>query len=121
MKKRSKLTKPQLIKNGLIDKNIYEYSFNPSSVLLVPEPENEHDPNAIKVIIDNVHVGYIKKGSCSHIKKLISSCAISSISAMIIGGRSKYVHCTDDAGSNESYIIDKSETDFRVEITLSLK
>lgn len=114
-------TKPQLIKNGLIDKNVYEYTFNPVSVLLVLEPENKHDPNAIKVIIDNIHVGYIKKGSCSHVKKLINSDSISSISAKISGGRSKYVYCTDDAGSSDSYIMDKDETEFHVEITLTLK
>ena len=50
---------------------IYEYSFFPGKVELIEEPDNEHDPNAIKVMIDNVHVGYIKKSSCSHVKKLI--------------------------------------------------
>ena len=26
---------------------------------LVPEPENQYDPNAIKIMVDDLHVGYV--------------------------------------------------------------
>lgn len=51
---------------------IPEYKFLHSNCDLVPEPSNQYDENAVKVLIDNVHVGYIKAGSCSHVKKLLA-------------------------------------------------
>lgn len=116
-----KYTKSQLIKMGLVDKKIYEYLFSPSSVTLIPEPDNDHDPNAVKVVIDGKHVGYIKKGSCSHIKNLLNSNTISSISAKISGGKSKYVYCNDDCEDSNSYTMEQDKTDFHVEITITLK
>lgn len=51
---------------------IPEYKFLHSNCELVPEPSNQYDANAVKVMVDNVHVGYIKAGSCSHVKKLLA-------------------------------------------------
>ena len=34
-----------------------------SSPILVPEPTNPHDPNAIRVEINNQHVGYVPRGT----------------------------------------------------------
>lgn len=51
---------------------IPEYKFLHPNCELVPEPSNQYDANAVKVLIDNVHVGYIKAGSCSHVKKLLT-------------------------------------------------
>lgn len=31
-------------------------------VMFIPEPENEYDPNAIKVILTDKHIGYVNKG-----------------------------------------------------------
>ena len=40
-------------------------------VALVDEPENEHDPNAIRVEVGGVHIGYVKKGSTSRVRNLL--------------------------------------------------
>ena len=40
-------------------------------VVLEPEPDNQYDPNAIKVMMNGLLVGYVKKGSCSHVEKLL--------------------------------------------------
>ena len=42
-------------------------------VELIPEPDNPYDKNAVRVDMDGLTVGYIKKGSCSHAKNLLSS------------------------------------------------
>lgn len=47
---------------GLGDKRyftVYKFSRRRYSVELVPEPTNEHDKNAIMVLFDGLHVGYI--------------------------------------------------------------
>ena len=41
------------------------------TVTLVDEPENKFNSKAIKVLFDNVHVGYIKDGFISRIKNLL--------------------------------------------------
>lgn len=58
---------------------IFQYEFKGLSCELVPEPDNQYDSNAVKVLINGVHVGYIKKGSCSHVKNLLndSTCEFS--------------------------------------------
>lgn len=65
----------------------YELSFKEGPVSLVPEPSNPHDKNAIMVLIDGHHVGYIKSGSCAHYLNLIRAGRILDIKADIRGGR----------------------------------
>ena len=91
---------------------IYQIDFSPDSVELIEEPDNPKDPNAIKVVIDDVHVGYIKKGSCAHIKKLMKSNTILKIIPDIHGGKYKYLVEEDDG----SFSIVKRETPFFVSI-----
>ena len=92
------LTKRELLKlypNGV---TVYEYIFEPRRAHLVPEPENPEDPNAIKVVIDGAHVGYIKAGSCAHIRRLMRESRIGKIEARIIGGKYRAVYEYVDKG-----------------------
>lgn len=115
--------KSEMIEDGIIDEKIWEYSFSPKNVELVPEPDNEHDPNAIKVVIDGVHVGYIKSGSCAHVKKLMQEDKIESITANIGGGRYKVVYEDyDDENDKEVYRFEAGETDsYSIELTFNVK
>lgn len=112
------LTKSQLIKNGLVDCLIYEYNFPALSAELLPEPSNIHDPNAIKVVISGQHVGYIKKGSCSHIKNLMNSNAIKSVTAHIYGGKNKCINCHDDFEDADSHTAETGEYDIGIKIEI---
>lgn len=115
------MTKKELIDECMENETIYQIDFSPNSVELIEEPNNEYDPNAIKVIIDNVHVGYIKKGSCSHIKKLIRENKICNISADIHGGKYKRVSYEYDVDSDRDiYKLENGKTDFFVSILLEL-
>lgn len=115
------LTKKEIIECGMEDEKIYQLIFSPLSVQLIEEPENEYDPNAIKVIIDNVHIGYIKKGSCSHVKKLIRENKIRNISADIYGGKYKLVSSNYDSYTDkESFTLESGNTDFFVSIQLEV-
>lgn len=115
------MTKRQLVEECMENENIYQLDFSPNLVKLVEEPMNEHDPNAIKVIVDDIHVGYIKKGSCSHIKKLLRENKIYNITADIHGGKYKRISCEYDIDSDKDvYELETGETDFFVSITLEL-
>ena len=73
--------------------------FNPklyNQVELIPEPDNPHDPNAVRVEVAGVHIGYIKAGSCSQVKNLLDAGASVKLSEIHFGP-AKWVY-EDDEG-----------------------
>lgn len=57
--------------SALLD-NDGEYS---GACQLVPEPDNPHDKNAIKVVIRGVHVGYVPAVKCSEVAERMQKAA----------------------------------------------
>ena len=118
----------QLDKRALIKKfpdghTVYEYIFPEYEASLEFEPANEHDPNAIKVLIEGIHVGYIKKGSCSRIRNLINQNKILSITATIYGGNCKDLICNCGIGekpTSADYEFEKSKGDIGISLELKL-
>lgn len=50
----------------------YKYEVYQGSCTLEPEPTNEHDPNAVKVVVNKIwHIGYIPREQTGEAKKLI--------------------------------------------------
>lgn len=74
---------------------IFQYEFFPAKVELIPEPENEYDPNAVMVVVDGEKIGYIKKGNCTHVKNLLAQ-GDARVSVEIGGGKYKDVLEDDD-------------------------
>lgn len=96
-----KLSKAKMYKKGI--DCAYKYKFHPKTVKLVPEPNNPHDPKAVKVIMDGRHIGYIKAGNCAHILNILKSGDIRRIQGEITGGPSKTLTwpCEIDERGNE--------------------
>lgn len=115
-------TKKEIIDYGMTDQKIYQLEFSPETVELVEEPDNKYDANAVKVIVDNVLIGYIKKGSCAHIKKLIREDRIKKITAEIYGGKYKLVSSDYDVMEDkEIFELEKDKTDYFASIYLDVK
>lgn len=110
-------TKKELEESGFEDEKIWKYEFFPSKVELVEEPDNPHDPKAIKVVIDGEHVGYIKSGSCFHVKNLLKSGRIHDITADIMGGPYKLLHYDD---YEDKYELEKEETGLHIDLHIIL-
>ena len=101
---------------------VWQYEVDFSTVALVPEPENEYDPNAVRVELDGIKVGYIKKGSCSQVKNLLKSDKYVRTTAETFGGKYKslYVWEDDDGDSHER--IEKGDTGvYGVTVTIETK
>lgn len=109
------MSKLEIIDNFMTDKKIYEYNFYASNVKLVPEPENPFDSNAVMVIIDGQHVGYIKAGSCARILKLLREDRIHRVEAEVGGGKYKLVYEDDD---DDTYTLERDKTKFFVHLTI---
>ena len=114
------LTKKEISEQYYDGGTIYKYDFSISNVSLEPEPTNEHDSNAVKVIADNVHIGYIKQGKCSEVKNLLNSGKDLSISIEIYGGPYKFVSVDyDDDTDKDVYSIEQGTSDFRAKVSIS--
>lgn len=92
---------------------VYQYEFDCSRVNLVPEPENKYDSNAIRVEVEGVHIGYIKKGSTSRIRKLMEKDMISWINIEIGGGKYKVL---DEDGN-----IERDSSDYYAKLSIRIK
>lgn len=109
------LSKRNLVDEGFEGEKVFRYSFYPNSVVLQPEPTNQYDPNAVKVIVDGQHVGYIKKGSAAHIRKQLGAGNIVEVVADIGGGPWKLVTEDDDDG----YTLEKGEYNYWVDLSIT--
>lgn len=112
------LSKKELIDEGYDNERIYQYNFYPSKTELAPDPDNPYDPNAIKVIVDDVLVGYIKSGSCSHILKVLKEDRIVKIECEIGGGNYKYLGYDED---EEKYFLEKYDSPYFVSLSITEK
>lgn len=108
-------TKRELEELCMEDERIYQYEFYPLDVEIVEEPDNPYDPNALKVIIDGKHVGYIKKGCCSQVKKLLRSGKITNITANIYGGKYKILYSDYDYERDKDvYTLERNTTNYSI-------
>lgn len=116
------LSKRELIAEDRVQERVWKYFFAPQKVELVPEDDNPQDPKAIKVIVDGQHVGYIKSGSCAHLRKVMDQGGIVDIDCMIGGGPYKYVALEyDDETDKEIYTLEKDETHIFVHLDITEK
>lgn len=109
------LSKKELINEGYENERVYQYIFYVIKTELIPEPDNPHDPKAIKVIVDGVHVGYIKSGSCAHVHKLLRENRIRKIDVKIGGGKYKYIGYDED---EDKYYLEKDDIPFFVHLSI---
>lgn len=72
-------------------KKIYKDYYINEPVQLIFEPNNPYDPNAIKVFINNLHVGYVPQGDNKRIKQILETSAVT-ITATVSGGDSKIIY-----------------------------
>lgn len=68
---------------------LYKYFFNRTQGALVPEPTNPHDPNAIKVELNGLHVAYVPAHLCKDVRSLLEQGYIPKVS--VKGGPRKMI------------------------------
>jgi len=111
------MTAAELIDAGFEDERVYKYSETYCTASLEPEPDNQYDPNAVKVYADGIHIGYIKKGSAAHVKKLLEEDRIRSMSLTISGGPYKTAYLNEDDRPR----IEKDDQNFSAKLDVFVK
>lgn len=114
------MTQREIIDAGMEEERIYQYTFPDSPVELVDDPDNEQDPNAIKVLVAGQHIGYIKRGSTCRIHKLQRSGRVLGVTAEIYGGRYKIVRCVEEY-QMQHYEMDRDESLYGAAIELRIQ
>lgn len=114
------MTQREIIDAGMEEERIYQYTFPDSPVELVDDPDNEQDPNAIKVLVAGQHIGYIKRGSTGRIHKLQRSGRVLGITAEIYGGRYKVVRSVEEY-QTQHYEMDRDESNYGAAIELHIQ
>ena len=104
------MTKKEIIESGLDGEYIYKYSIKDSDAELIPEPDNENDKNAIMVMVDGTHVGYVPKDKIKKTKRTLEGKHVDRIRCSIYGGDYKVVY--DDSPTK------KGSTDLKAEISI---
>ena len=108
------LTKREL-QEDFLDERVWQYQFF-GKAALVPEPDNEYDPNAIMVQADGRCIGYVPKGSTAHIRKLMESGRITYLDLKIGGGKYKKVTEIDD----DDYELERGENPYSAVLEIHL-
>lgn len=108
------MTKEEIIECCMEDADIYKYEPFYGYAELVPEPDNPHDPNAIKVIVDGVHIGYVPAKRTKSIKKILDSNNVIAIGCEIFGGPYKIL-------SDENADIERGKSDIKCRVCIDYK
>ena len=88
--KKFRMPREKLSQMGYIGRKIYRLYYKVQSVRLVPEPTNPHDPNAIKVLINNLHIGYVPRNDTKLVSQIMGSGPVE-LSAVITGGEYRMI------------------------------
>lgn len=113
------LSKKELVDSGMLDERIYKYDPTVMDASLVPEPDNPKDPNAIKVLVNGVHIGYVPAEKTDNVKELQSSKQVHSITCEFYGGPFKVIsEDYDDENDKEIYTVEKESHYVGAEITI---
>lgn len=117
------LSKSELVEIGAVDERIYKYSPIELDAELVPEPDNPRDPNAIKVLVDGVQIGYVPADKTGKVKSLLDKGQIHAITSAFYGGPYKIIHEDfDPEREKEVYTIEKdSQYNIGAEVTVEYK
>lgn len=115
-------TKKELVDEGYIGERVYKMEPYYGAADLEPEPDNPHDPKAIKVMTAGTHIGYIKAGSCAHIHNLLRGDLIEKAEVEIKGGAYRIVlEDYDDYTEKSTYSLERGTIPIHAVLTLTLK
>ena len=84
---------------------------------LVDDPENAYDPNAIKVVADGVHIGFVPKEKTRRVREILAFHPDAKLSCDVCGGDYKILEEDDDG----NYSVEKVSLNYGAEVTVTYR
>lgn len=110
------LGKMELVESGLVDERVYKYLDGIKNISLEPDPGNEYDPNAIKVVADGVLIGFVPAERTKRIRNIVEARRYA-LSWDILGGPYKIVREDyDEDRGREVYSLEREKMNLGVKI-----
>ena len=108
------ISKKELIDENLIDEPIYKYEESTLELIsLLPDPDNEYDKNAIKVMQRDNLLGYVPKEETDAVRKIVSGPY--EAAAKVYGGPYKTLL---ENGDDDGYTIEKEDQNVGLRVTI---
>ncbi|HEP1844929.1 TPA: HIRAN domain-containing protein [Streptococcus suis] len=96
--------------------NVYEYKYlETNDVILVREPKNPHDPNAVKVLAGGLFAGYLPADIAKKVNRYVGKSGYN-IKATLHGSGGKFKTLNDTL---TKVISDEKEISFRLDLVVS--
>lgn len=109
-----RLKKKDFIEDNRTDEKVYEYELNAKAEITTISCGGGVEE--LQVFVHDTHIGNIKKGSISKVKKLLNSGTIQRIDAEVSGGKYKLL-----SYRNSEYYFDELESEFSITIEITYR
>lgn len=114
--------KKDMIDFCVADTPIYKWVSKNLPTSLVPEPDNKYDPNAIRVEVGGILIGYIPKQNCQKILADMSAGKIVNVSHYITGGAYKIlVEDYDPLKDKSKYTVETGSSELSAEVYIKVR
>ena len=114
--------KKDMIDFCVADTPIYKWIPKNLPTSLVPEPDNKYDPNAIRVEVGGILIGYIPKQNCLQILEDMSAGKIVNVSHYITGGAYKILAEDYDSLKDKSkYTVETGSAELSAEVYIKVR
>lgn len=115
------MTKRDLVDCGMTGERIYKYDIYVKDIEFVPEPDNPHDENAVKILADGVHIGYVPVSKTKKLLRLLEKEEIITIACDFQGGPYKVIYEEYTYDGKEKYEMSTGATSIGALIAIKYK
>lgn len=110
------LSRDEIIERGLTGERIYKRKVQAAHIELILDPASDRGPDAIRVLADSIHVGYISRNNTEQVKELMYKGDTHGFKLEADGGEYHLVRRHVDANGETVYTmtVDESLPDGRI-------
>ena len=115
-------SKANMIEHCVADVPIYKWTPKALPVALAPDPNNPYDPNAVRIEVAGILIGYIPKDACKKVLEYIKTNRIMSAVYNATGGAYKtLVEDYDPLTDKSQYTVETGRAELSAEVYIKVR
>lgn len=115
-------SKSEMIEHCVADVPIYKWTPKALPATLVPEPNNPYDPNAVRIEVAGILIGYIPKNACKKVLEYINTNRIMNAVYDVTGGAYKtLVEDYDPLTDKSKYTVETGRAELSAEVYVKVR